>query len=69
MISFLIIEFSTFCFSLGAFSYFDIFPAIMEIIDVRRASPKDCHEIRKLIQELADYEKKPEGPKYEASGT
>ena len=35
---------------------------------VRAAKKEDCSEIIRLIQELANYEKMPEGPKIDAKG-
>lgn len=35
----------------------------MAEVTVRKAAREDCKAIRSLIQELADYEKMPEGPK------
>jgi len=35
---------------------------------VRKATKDDCGAIHKLIQELADYEKMPDGPKIDAAG-
>jgi hypothetical protein len=35
---------------------------------VRPATKEDCAEIIRLIQELADYEKMPDGPKIDAKG-
>ena len=35
----------------------------MESTKIRKCNPNDCKEIIKLIEELANYEKMPEGPK------
>ncbi|XP_069941962.1 thialysine N-epsilon-acetyltransferase isoform X2 [Cherax quadricarinatus] len=35
-------------------------------VNIREAKRKDCSGIRKLIQDLADYEKMPEGPQIDA---
>ena len=35
-------------------------------VTIRKATPEDCPAIRGLIQELADYEKMPDGPKIDA---
>jgi hypothetical protein len=35
---------------------------------VRAAKKEDCAEIIRLIQELADYEKLPDGPKIDEKG-
>jgi len=38
----------------------------METLNIRPAVKEDCSKIRTLIQELADYEKMPDGPKITA---
>lgn len=39
-----------------------------EGITIREATSSDCIGIRKQIQDLADYEKMPEGPQIDAEG-
>ena len=40
----------------------------MADVEIREAVQSDCHKIIELIQELADYEKMPDGPKLDAAG-
>ncbi|XP_057328253.1 thialysine N-epsilon-acetyltransferase [Microplitis mediator] len=38
----------------------------MDKLEIRETRREDCHELRALIQKLADFEKMPDGPKLDA---